>query len=105
MDESEAMQSREGVVRVGECHCGALKVIAAGAVTSGLMRVQLDARVQHFHEHDEHRKFFYDHFVVKGAEAATACAATLDKIGRLRSPCRRASQAKDYWAHRVAGLI
>jgi 6,7-dimethyl-8-ribityllumazine synthase len=40
---------------------------------------------QHFHEHDEHKKFFYDHFVVKGAEAA-ACAATIDKIGRLRSP-------------------
>jgi 6,7-dimethyl-8-ribityllumazine synthase len=67
----------------------------ADAVISGLMRVQLDTRVpvisavltpQHFHEHDEHRKFFYDHFVVKGAEAATACAATLDKIGRLRSP-------------------
>ena len=67
----------------------------ADAVISGLMRVQLDTRVpvisavltpQHFHEHDEHRKFFYDHFAVKGAEAATACAATLDKIGRLRSP-------------------
>jgi 6,7-dimethyl-8-ribityllumazine synthase len=67
----------------------------ADAVISGLMRVQLDTRVpvisavltpQNFHEHDEHKKFFYDHFVVKGAEAATACAATLDKIGRLRSP-------------------
>ena len=40
---------------------------------------------QHFHEHDEHKKFFYDHFVVKGAEAAAACAATIDRIGRLRS--------------------
>ena len=67
----------------------------AEAVIRGLMRVQLDTKVpvisavltpQHFHEHDEHQKFFYDHFVVKGAEAAAACAATIDKIGRLRSP-------------------
>jgi 6,7-dimethyl-8-ribityllumazine synthase len=67
----------------------------ADAVISGLMRVQLDTRVpvisavltpQNFHEHDEHKTFFYDHFVVKGAEAAAACAATIDKIARLRSP-------------------
>jgi 6,7-dimethyl-8-ribityllumazine synthase len=41
---------------------------------------------QNFHEHDEHKKFFYDHFVVKGAEAAAACAVTVEKIGRLPSP-------------------
>ena len=67
----------------------------ADAIISGLMRVQLDTKVpvisavltpQNFHEHDEHKKFFYDHFVVKGAEAAAACAATVDKIGRLLSP-------------------
>jgi 6,7-dimethyl-8-ribityllumazine synthase len=67
----------------------------AEAVINGLMRVQLDTKVpiisavltpQNFHEHDEHKNFFYDHFVVKGAEAAAACAATVDKIGRLRSP-------------------
>src|SRR6516165_7788211 len=67
----------------------------ADAVISGLMRVQLDTKVpvisavltpQNFHEHDEHKKFFYDHFVVKGAEAAAACVATVDKIARLRSP-------------------
>jgi 6,7-dimethyl-8-ribityllumazine synthase len=67
----------------------------ADAVISGLMRVQLDTKVpvisavltpQNFHEHDEHKKFFYDHFVVKGAEAAAACAATVDKIGRLLLP-------------------
>jgi len=64
-------------------------------VISGLVRVRLDTRVpvisdvltpQNFHEHDEHKKFFYDHFVVKGAEAAAACAATVDKIARLQSP-------------------
>jgi 6,7-dimethyl-8-ribityllumazine synthase len=67
----------------------------AEAVISGLMRVQLDTKVpvisavltpQNFHEHDEHKKFFYDHFVVKGAEAAVACAVTVDKIGRLPLP-------------------
>ena len=67
----------------------------AEAVISALMRVQLDTKVpvisavltpQNFHEHDEHRKFFYDHFVVKGAEAAVACAVTVDKIGRLPLP-------------------
>jgi 6,7-dimethyl-8-ribityllumazine synthase len=67
----------------------------ADAVISGLMRVQLDTKVpvisavltpHNFHEHDEHKKFFYDHFVAKGAEAAAACVATVDKIARLRSP-------------------
>jgi hypothetical protein len=42
-----------------------------------------------FHEHDEHRKFFHDHFVVKGAEAATACATTVDKVRHLLSPSGR----------------
>ena len=64
----------------------------AEAVISGLMRVQLDTKVpvisavltpQNFYEHDEHQKFFHDHFVVKGAEAAAACAATVNKVGRL----------------------
>ena len=66
----------------------------AETVISGLMRVQLDTKVpvisavltpQNFHEHDEHKKFFYDHFVVKGAEAAVACVATVDNIARLLS--------------------
>ena len=58
----------------------------AGAVISGLMQVQLETGVpvlsavltpQHFHEHDTHQQFFSEHFVVKGAEVANACAATL----------------------------
>jgi 6,7-dimethyl-8-ribityllumazine synthase len=66
----------------------------ADAVIQGLMRVQLDTKVpvisavltpQNFHEHDEHKKFFHDHFLVKGAEAAAACAATVDKV---RTCCR-----------------
>jgi 6,7-dimethyl-8-ribityllumazine synthase len=66
----------------------------AEAVIGGLMRVQLETEVpvisavltpQHFHEHEDHRKFFCDHFVIKGAEAATACAATIANIGSLTS--------------------
>lgn len=64
----------------------------ADAVIAGLMRVQLDAEVpvisavltpQRFHEHDEHRRFFREHFVVKGEEAAAACLRTIDNIGAL----------------------
>ena len=59
------------------------------------MRVQLETEVpvisavltpQSFHEHGEHRKFFAEHFVVKGEEAARACAATIAAIRRLRRP-------------------
>jgi 6,7-dimethyl-8-ribityllumazine synthase len=39
---------------------------------------------QHFHEHATHAEFFHKHFVVKGAEAANACWATMANIGRLR---------------------
>ena len=55
----------------------------ARSVLDGLMRVQLDTEVpvlsvvltpHHFHEHGEHRAFFAEHFRVKGAEAAEACA-------------------------------
>ena len=58
----------------------------AGAVIDGLMRVQLDSGVpvlsavltpQAFHEHETHARFFAEHLVVKGREAARACVATL----------------------------
>jgi len=64
----------------------------ADAVISGLMRVQLDTRVpvisavltpKNFHEHDEHRGFFAEHFVVKGQEAAHACLKTVAGLARL----------------------
>lgn len=64
----------------------------ADAVISGLMRVQLDSGVpvisgvltpQRFHEHDEHRRFFAEHFVVKGTEAALACVRTVQSLQRL----------------------
>jgi 6,7-dimethyl-8-ribityllumazine synthase len=58
----------------------------ADAVVSGLMQVQLETGVPvfsvvltplHFHDSEEHKKFFFDHFVVKGTEAARACLQTL----------------------------
>ena len=64
----------------------------ADAVISALMRVQLDTEVpvisavltpQRFHEHEEHRNFFLNHFVVKGAEAARACARTIENMRLL----------------------
>jgi 6,7-dimethyl-8-ribityllumazine synthase len=64
----------------------------AEAVISGLMRVQLDTEVavisavltpHHFHEHDVHQTFFSEHFEAKGAEAARACAHTMEALSRL----------------------
>jgi 6,7-dimethyl-8-ribityllumazine synthase len=64
------------------------------AVIDGLMRVQLDSRVpvfsvvltpQHFHEHEEHRRFFVEHFLTKGREAANAVVKTLESLASLRS--------------------
>ncbi|QDL53468.1 6,7-dimethyl-8-ribityllumazine synthase [Rhodoferax aquaticus] len=59
------------------------------AVISGLMRVQLDTEVPvfsvvltplNFHEHQEHVKFFTQHFLTKGAEAAQACVQTVHSL-------------------------
>lgn len=64
----------------------------AEAVINGLMRVQLDADVpiisavltpRHFQSHHDHEAFFAQHFEVKGAEAARACAATFQSLARL----------------------
>ncbi len=64
----------------------------ADAVIKALMQVQLDTLVpvfscvltpQAFHEHDEHRRFFTRHFLVKGKEAAEACLATVASLARL----------------------
>lgn len=58
----------------------------AQAVITGLMDVQLETEVpvftavltpHHFHNSSEHNTFFKEHFVVKGAEAAAACAGIL----------------------------
>ncbi|HXV23683.1 MAG TPA: 6,7-dimethyl-8-ribityllumazine synthase [Alphaproteobacteria bacterium] len=66
----------------------------ADAVIQALMRVQLDTETpvisavltpQRFHDHGDHHRFFYEHFVVKGAEAAEACVTTLKNIQRIRA--------------------
>lgn len=64
----------------------------AQAVISGLMQVQLETEVpvisavltpHHFHSHDEHQQFFFQHFLVKGKEAAHACADTIQRLQQL----------------------
>jgi 6,7-dimethyl-8-ribityllumazine synthase len=64
----------------------------ANAVIGGLMQVQLDTEVpvlsmvltpQHFHGHEDHRKFFFDHFLIKGTEAANACMQTISNMEAL----------------------
>jgi 6,7-dimethyl-8-ribityllumazine synthase len=61
----------------------------AQAVIDGLMRVQLDTLVpvfsvvltpHHFHDHAPHERFYREHFVTKGAEAARACVQTLESL-------------------------
>ena len=73
----------------------------AASVIDGLMKVQLETEVpvisvvltpQRFHEHDAHRDFFRNHFLIKGAEAAEACAAAIDGLRALKSGMRRESR-------------
>lgn len=65
----------------------------ADAVISALMTIQLETEVpiisavltpQQFHEHADHRRFFVEHFVVKGTEAAAACLETVRALQRVR---------------------
>ena len=58
----------------------------AAAVINALMSIQLQTEVpiisvvltpQRFHQHEDHRTFFRQHFAVKGEEAARACAAAI----------------------------
>jgi 6,7-dimethyl-8-ribityllumazine synthase len=58
----------------------------ASAVIDGLMRVQLETDVpvlsavltpRDFHEHEDHHRFFREHFVKKGVEVARACLSTI----------------------------
>lgn len=62
------------------------------AVIDGLMCVQLETDTpvfsmvltpRDFHEHEEHLRFFKEHFVKKGAEAARACLETLASLEAL----------------------
>lgn len=64
----------------------------ASTVIDNMMRVQLDTGVpilsvvltpHHFHGSEEHHKFFFDHFKIKGEEAAEACLKTLENMNRF----------------------
>ena len=64
----------------------------ASTVVSSLMQVQLETDVpvfsavltpHHFHEHVEHRKYFHQHFAIKGTEAAEACVKTIEGLRRV----------------------
>lgn len=66
----------------------------AQSVISALMQVQLDTEVpvfsavltpHHFHSHSEHQQYFHEHFLVKGREAAQACATTISKLAQLQA--------------------
>ncbi len=66
----------------------------ASAVIDGLMSVQLDTGVPvfsvvltplHFHEHEEHRRFFTGHFLTKGKEAAQACVQTVASLRKIEA--------------------
>lgn len=66
----------------------------AQAILDGIMRVQLDTSVpvlsvvltpHHFHEHDVHDTFFFEHFKKKGKEAAEACLAMLENVQRIEA--------------------
>lgn len=64
----------------------------AQTVVKALMQVQLEVDVpifsavltpHHFHEHAEHRKYFSDHFLIKGTEAAQACAQAVISLAQI----------------------
>lgn len=64
----------------------------ASTVVGALMSVQLETGVpvlsvvltpHHFHSNAEHQRFFAEHFVIKGQEAARACVQTVQVHARL----------------------
>lgn len=66
----------------------------ADTVVGALMQVQMDSDVpvlsavltpHNFHDSAEHRRFFLDHFEVKGREAAEACLALLATRKAIRA--------------------
>lgn len=65
----------------------------ADAVIKGFMDVMLETEVPvlsavltpiNFHEHEEHKAFFFEHFKVKGKEVAQACAEMITNIDHIR---------------------
>jgi 6,7-dimethyl-8-ribityllumazine synthase len=69
----------------------------ADAVIRGMMDIQLETEVpiisavltpHQFHEHGDHHEFFFNHFKIKGGEAARACAETIANLERLAEMSR-----------------
>lgn len=65
----------------------------ADTVVGGLMQVQMESDLpvlsavltpHNYHDGEEHRRFFFDHFKVKGEEAARACQAILQARLQVR---------------------
>ncbi|MFT7533804.1 MAG: 6,7-dimethyl-8-ribityllumazine synthase, partial [Gammaproteobacteria bacterium] len=63
-------------------------------VLDAMMQVQLELEVpvlsivltpHHFQETEAHESFFYEHFKIKGREAANACIKTLSNLDTLVS--------------------
>lgn len=61
------------------------------AVIDGIVRVQLETGIPvlscvltplHFHEHDDHLRFFQQHLTIKGREVANSCVKV---VGLLKS--------------------
>lgn len=64
----------------------------SSTVVDAMMRVQLETGVpilsavltpQSFHDHEDHRSFFAEHFKVKGHEVAGACARTIENLASI----------------------
>jgi 6,7-dimethyl-8-ribityllumazine synthase len=66
----------------------------AGTVIDAMMQVQLETEIpilsvvltpHNFQETEAHESFFYDHFKIKGTEAAHACLQTLKNLGAIQA--------------------
>jgi 6,7-dimethyl-8-ribityllumazine synthase len=89
----------EAIVAIGFVVDGGIyrHEFVSSAVIDGLMRVQLDCEVpvfsavltpKEFHDHEEHHRFFAEHFVKKGVEAAHACLRAMASLQALPSAQR-----------------
>ena len=70
----------------------------SAAVVNGLMTVQLETGVpmfsvvltpHQFHSHEEHQRFFHEHFLLKGKEAAQACLFAISGLRAIAAGVSR----------------
>lgn len=75
----------------------------ASTVLDALMRIQLKTEIpvmsavltpRRFHEHDDHRNFFRQHFVKKGTEVAEACIDVITDLKTLRTRLEQVAEAE-----------